>query len=89
MTRERSQPRVRDGLLCEELGAELLVFDERNAAVHALNTTAVLVFRSIDGQRDIESISRRVAHALEVDIETAARDVRETLDQLDARDLLG
>jgi PqqD family protein of HPr-rel-A system len=89
MTRDRSRPRIRDGLLSEELGDEMLVFDERNGAVHALNPTAAWIFRNIDGQSDVEAISRSVARALEIDFETAARDVRQTLDNLDAKALLG
>jgi PqqD family protein of HPr-rel-A system len=89
MTCERSRPRRRDGLLCEELGDEMLVFDERNNAVHALNPTAALIFRCIDGQREVDSITRRMAKAFEIDFETAARDLRQALEDLDARALLG
>jgi PqqD family protein of HPr-rel-A system len=89
MTRKRSRPRIRDGLLCEELGDEMLVFDERNGAVHALNPTAALIFRYIDGQSDVDSIARHIARTLDIDIETAARDIRETLDHFDVKALLG
>lgn len=88
MTRENNQPRRRDGIICEALGDEMLVFDERIGGVHALNPTATWIFRQIDGQSDFDTLARRFAETCEIDIETAATDVRKTLDDLVARALV-
>lgn len=88
MTRENDRPRKRDGIICEALGDEMLVFDERIGGVHALNHTAAWIFRQIDGQNDFDAIARRFANTCEIDIEIAARDVRKILDDLIARALV-
>lgn len=88
MMREHSRPRRRDGLIWEELGDEMLVFDERIGGVHALNPTAAWIFRRIDGQSDFDSIVRSFVNTFEIDIETAKKDIRQALDFFVAKALV-
>jgi hypothetical protein len=48
---------VCSGLLIEELGDELLVFDKATNRAHSLNATAVAVFRACDGKRSAAQIA--------------------------------
>ena len=52
------QPRARaDGLLAEEIGEELLVFDSECQRAHSLNITAARVWRACNGERDLDALA--------------------------------
>lgn len=54
-------PHVVLTLKCEDLGSELLVYDEGRDAYHLLNSTARLVWELCDGSRSAEQIADEVA----------------------------
>jgi DNA-binding MarR family transcriptional regulator len=68
------------GLVVEELGEELLVYDLETDRAHSLYPEAAQVWRSCDGGTSVESLAAR----LELDAETVGR----ALDELEACDLL-
>lgn len=76
----------RDGLLSEELDAELIVYDENRHRGHCLNRTAALVWRHADGQRTIADL----ADVLRVELDPVADEnlVWHALDSLSAAHLL-
>lgn len=54
-----SLPRARqDGLLEEEVGEELLLYDQDSHAAHCLSPIAAYVWRHCDGERDVAELAR-------------------------------
>lgn len=51
----------RDGLLLREIDDELVIYDETTHRAHCLNATAVLVWRSCDGERTVAELARLIA----------------------------
>src|SRR5581483_8312784 len=52
------RPRARrDGLVIEEMGDELLIYDLERDRGHALNESAALVFRHCDGHRGVGELA--------------------------------
>jgi Coenzyme PQQ synthesis protein D (PqqD) len=80
-------PRARkDGLMVQEVGDELLVYDEERKHAHRLNRTAALVWRACDGTRTVAEIAASLREGLNP---VADEDlVWLALDQLDAFHLL-
>jgi hypothetical protein len=57
MARRSYRPRSRhDGILVEDLEAELVVCDTDNDSAHVLNETAAKVWLACDGERDLEAL---------------------------------
>lgn len=66
----RPAPRARaEGLIVEQLGDELLVYDVRKHKSHCLNHAAALVWRSCDGRATAGDIARSVGGELGADVE--------------------
>jgi hypothetical protein len=58
MHRHRPPPRARkDGLLVEELGDELLLYDRDSHTAHCLSPNAACVWRHCDGKRDVTELA--------------------------------
>jgi hypothetical protein len=75
------RPRARsNGLVTEDTGDELLVYDETIDLAHCLSRPAVMVWRACDGTRT----AGEIASALDMDVGT----VRQALEELDVRGLL-
>jgi len=73
-------PRTKLTLKAEELGSELLVYDEERRLYHLLNPTARLVWQLCDGVHDADGIAREVArHYPSVDPGRIRDDVERTL----------
>ncbi len=71
-----NRPKARsEELLVEEVGDELLVYDQAHDRAHSLGTVAAAVWRASDGDTSVEVL----AHKLDMDDETVAR----ALEQLD------
>ena len=67
-------PRARtDGLIVEDLGDEVLIYDERTAYAHCLSSTAGDVWRACDGASTIDQVSERLG----VDSEKVVRAIEE------------
>jgi hypothetical protein len=80
-------PKARvQGLLTEQLGDELVVYDQERKRGHRLNRTSALVWRYSDGTKTI----REIAALLQQELNPAADEnlVLITLSQLDAAHLL-
>jgi len=80
-------PKARDcNLLIQEVGAELVAYDQQNNKVHSLNRTAALVLKNCDGKNNVADIAR----VLEQELQTPASEdlVWATLEELDKVDLL-
>src|SRR5687767_10027501 len=76
-----NKPRARaEDLVIEELGDELLVYDERQHRAHCLSPTAVRVWRACDGELTQD--------ALQVELGLEADAVARALHELEACELL-
>ena len=74
-------PRARDeGIVTEELGDELVVYDRATQTAHALSTDAASVWRRCDGQSSVKDIAHRVG------LEQAR--VAQALDELSSAELI-
>ncbi len=52
------QPQARqDKLLVQEVGDELVVYDQKRHVAHSLNRTAALVWQNCDGQRTVADLA--------------------------------
>ena len=76
----------KDHLLTQEVGDELVVYDELSHEAHQLNRTAALVWRLADGQRPIAELATAVGETLE--IEGSETLVHLSLEELDKAGLL-
>lgn len=61
---KRLAPVKRDGLVVQDLGEEVIVYDPLSHRAHALNRTAALVFERLDGRHDIDALARAVGRAM-------------------------
>ncbi len=58
MHEHRSLPRAReDGLLEEEVGEELLLYDRESHTAHCLSPIAACIWRHCDGERDVTELA--------------------------------
>lgn len=63
----RRLPRARtEELLVEELGEEVLVYDQRRDRAHCLNRAAALVWRACDGRTTVTDVAARLEGELAV-----------------------
>jgi hypothetical protein len=70
----------KDELVVEELGEELLVYDQSNDTAHSLGVVAARVWRACDGETSAQDLSAR----LDLDADTVTR----ALEELDECNLL-
>lgn len=76
----------RERLLAQDVGDELVVYDERNHRAHRLNGTARIVWQAANGRHSIRQIASLVHEKLGAPQSEAL--VRVTLDELAQADLL-
>jgi len=62
-----------DELVVEEVGDELLVYDQNNECAHSLGVPATRVWRACDGETTVEALSAR----LDMDADTVGRALEE------------
>ena len=80
-------PRAREeGLVVQELGGELLVYDLRSHRSHCLNRTAALVWGKCDGRTTVREIARGVSATLKSPVDE--RVVWFALERLERKSLL-
>jgi hypothetical protein len=76
-----SLPRARrDGLLVEELGEEILLYDRDSHTAHCLSPIAACVWRHCDGERDVTELAELTGES--------ERLVADALHELHEKDLL-
>ncbi len=61
----RLAPVKKGGLVVQDLGDEVIVYDPVSHRAHALNRSAALVFERLDGKHTIEAVARHVGRAIE------------------------
>jgi PqqD family protein of HPr-rel-A system len=81
-------PLRRDDLHVEELDDEAVLYDARNGAVHRLNATTFLVWRTCDGTQSLEDIAHRLMSHYSVSADEAQSAARHALALLVEKELL-
>lgn len=72
-------PKTRDDLTVVELDGEAVVYDERNGAIHHLNSSATIVWLLCDGITSEESISESIAGTFSLDEVEVSNQVSDAL----------
>jgi PqqD family protein of HPr-rel-A system len=57
------KPKTRDELAAVELDGEIVVYDQSNGRLHALNPTASVVFKFLDGTATMKELADDIAAA--------------------------
>lgn len=75
-------------MMVREIGDDLLVLDVEADKVHQLNVTAGLIWRMCESETSPEATARLLAERFDVDAEVALNDIRKTVAELRALNLL-
>lgn len=81
-TERRPTQLADDALIARDLGDEYLFYDTSGDRVHVLNGTARAIYILCDGQRSETELAGRFAEMYRIDLTTAERDIKETLERL-------
>lgn len=66
----------------KDLLEEFLLFQRSTGRIHVLNGTARSIYLLCDGSRTEDDIARALSEEYEIDVRTALRDVRQTIEKL-------
>jgi PqqD family protein of HPr-rel-A system len=84
-----TNPRLREGVDCRQLDAELVVFDAASGRTFRLSETAALILLFCDGEHSPEEILSELRGLVRGgDAQTVAGDVERTLAELRAQGLI-
>jgi len=80
--------RIKDGILFQELGRDLVLFDLETNLPCTLNPVGSLIFRMIDGKRTLGEIAQRVSREYDVGFDQAMKDLLELSEALIRRGII-
>jgi len=80
--------RIKDGILFQELGRDLVLFDLETNLPYALNPVGSLIFRMIDGERTLEEIAERISREYDVGFDQAMKDLLKLSEALIQRGII-
>jgi len=78
----------RKSLSVQVVEEELLIFDEDSGMIHQLNQTAALIWRKCGEGLSLHELAQLLAKHYEIKEDVARRDVGETLERLQALNLV-
>jgi hypothetical protein len=81
-------PSRRCDLIVHQLDDELLLYDPPGERTHRLNATAAMIWQHCTGEHTLEDMAALLTRQFEVDMETALRDTRTVLQQLEHEHLV-
>lgn len=81
-------PRKSKRIAWRVIGGEAVIVVPSTATVLTLNEVGTRVFTLVDGRRSLEEIARDLVEGFEIDEETAARDTRAFLKELEAKEVV-
>ena len=58
--RENIRPRQKPGVVCKQMGEEMVLYDTDTESLHALNATAHFIWNLCDGEHSLESMVESV-----------------------------
>ena len=77
-----------DSLAFQDVGQELLILDQGSGKIHQLNETASLIWRKVEAGLSLQEVAQFLAEHYDIGPDTAAKDVADTLQELQALDLV-
>ena len=83
----RKSPLRRTDVTEHELDGELLIFDPVTSDTHRLNDTALFIWQSCDGTRDVGQVASALAAAYDVSADEAHGHVERLLNELSDKGL--
>lgn len=84
-----TSPRLREGVECRPLDAELVVFDAASTRTYRLSETAALILLFCDGKHSEEAILTELLNLVRGgDPQTVAGDLERTLEEFRAKGLI-
>ena len=63
---DETGPMRKDGIECQKLEEEWMLYDPQTGCVHVLNAVAEVVWRMCDGRHSIGEMAQQIAAAYEV-----------------------
>ena len=76
------------GLSLQNLGGELLILDQGVGMIHQLNETASLIWQKSEAGLSPQAVAQVLVESYEIGEEVATRDVVDTLERLQALNLV-
>ena len=84
-----TRPLRKEGIVCEQVGEEWILYDPETGSIHITNAVAGFVWGLCDGCHSIEDMKRQIADAYEVPVGTNVRaDVRSVIQSFAERGML-
>lgn len=77
-----------EGIVLTEADEESILYDAKENKIHILNRVGAFIWNLCDGENSLEDISSAVTETFEVDEETAQKDIKEFIEELQGMDLL-
>lgn len=84
----KSTPTRAEDLVWREIEGEIVILTEDGKNIHTLNTVGSVIWELIDGQRDVEDISKILRDKYDVSLEEAQKDTLEFLEELANKNIL-
>ena len=79
---------LRTDLLVREIEGETVILDRQNDRIHTLNPTASFIWNALATHRSADAIVQSLTEAFDVDAQSAAKDVNDTLDSFGKLNLI-
>ena len=70
---DETRPLRKEGIACQELGDEWVLYDREAGSMNIINATAGLVWRLCDGRHSLEEMERQIGDAFEIPAGTNVR----------------
>src|SRR5438093_4341488 len=83
-----TKPRARDEVAVCDIDGEAVVYDPNGSELHYLNHSAALVLDLCDGEASMKDMATAIADVYEMPAADIEKQVRSTVRQLQARNLL-
>lgn len=85
----RTTPTRKKGIVGQDLGSEMLLYDAADEVIHVLNRTAQLIWHLCDGRHTVQEIEQAIRARFCVDEgQRVTQDIRQTLEDLAVKGLL-
>ena len=86
---DEARPLRKEGIVCQKLGDEWILYDPEAGSIHVINAMAGVVWRMCDGCHSIEEMERQIADAHEVPVGTnVSADVQSVIQSFADRGML-
>ena len=79
---------ISDSLSVRKIGDEIFIFDRKLSRIHTFNKVGSLIWERLKEDTFPESIVNLIIERFEVDRETAEKDLREFIDELEKKKLI-